>query len=237
MLVKNWIDKETITITSKDMVLKVAELFKGRSIDLLPVVDDGKLSGTITRNVLADGIGAGIESLEISKFVTHIAGLTVRDIMIENPVSIYEDSTIEEAAEILLDNNLVALPVIDHDNRLKGVISGNDIFRVVISLLGPRKRGLRIALLLEDRAGSLKEATDILRKYGCRVISILSTIHEEVGYRHVYINTCDCEPQSITIMKEELKERFKVLYFADQGAESRELYQEYRRPRAEWYIG
>jgi len=237
MLVKNWISKEMITIDANDTVLKAATLFKEKAIDLLPVVDDGKLSGIITRNILADGIGSGIKSMEISKFLIHIAELKVKDIMIEKPVTIYDNSTIEAASEILLDKNLIALPVIDHDNRLKGVISGNDIFRVLISLLGTRKCGLQIALLLEDKPGSLKEVTDVLRKYGCRVISILSTIHEQVGHRHVYINTCDCDQQKLTIMKEELKEKFKVLYFADQGTECRELYQEYERPRTEWYIG
>jgi hypothetical protein len=31
-------------------------------------------------------------------------------------------------------------------------------------------------------------------------------------------------------MKEKLKEKFKVLYFADQGTECREIFQEYERP-------
>lgn len=237
MLIKNWMSKETITIGSNDTILKAAELLKNRSIDILPVMDDGKLGGIVTRKALADGIGNGIKSLEISNFLTHIAELKVKDIMIEKPISIYEDSTIEEAAEILLNNDLPGLPVVDHNNRLQGIISGNDIFRVLISLLGTRKSGLQIALILEDRRGALKEVTDLLRSYGCRVISILSTIHEEVGYRHVYIKTCDCEPQKISIMKEELKQKFNVLYFADQGTKSRELCCEYERPRTEWYIG
>ena len=237
MLVRNWMSKETTTLDINDSVMKVAEQLKKKSTDLLPVVDKGRLVGIITEKSLAEGIGAGLKSMEINKLLTHVSGLKVKNIMIEKPATIYEDSTIEAAAEVLLAKNLLALPVIDHNNRLRGVISGNDIFRVLVSLLGTRKCGLQIALFLEDKPGSLKEMTDILREYGCRVISILSTIHEKEGLRHVYINTCDCDPQRISMMKEELKEKFKVLYFAEHGTECREILQEYERPRTEWYIG
>lgn len=237
MLIKNWISKETVALEPDDTIIKAAGLLIDRSIDLLPVADDGKLTGVVTRKILADGLGSGLKSLEISNFLTSIAALKVKDIMIEAPVSVYEDSTIEEASEILVESDLPGLPVVDHAHRLKGVISGNDIFRVLISLLGTRKSGLNIALQLDDRPGSLKEVTDVIRSYGCRVISILSTIHEEVGFRHVYIKTCDCEQQKVSSMKDELREKYNVLYFADHGTKKKELYREYERPRTEWYIG
>ena len=76
---------------------------------------------------------------------------------------------------MLLENKISGVPVIDNKDRLVGVITKNDLFRVLISLTGVNKRGIQFAMMLENRPGSIKEIADIIRKYGGRTVSILSS--------------------------------------------------------------
>ena len=75
---------------------------------------------------------------------------------------------------------------------------------------------MQFAFQLEDLPGSIKEVADILRKYSCRLVSILST-YENVpeGYRNVYIRVRDCDREKLGQLKGELELKAKVLYVVD----------------------
>ena len=72
--------------------------------------------------------------------------------------------------------------------RIVGIISDRDIHRALVDITGVRHGGNRVYLVIEDRPGSIKEVADIIRKYGFRMQSIL-TSYERVreGYRKVVI--------------------------------------------------
>jgi acetoin utilization protein AcuB len=96
------------------------------------------------------------------------------------------DYTIEDAAEVLMKNRISGMPVVDKEGKVVGTITQTDIFRVLLSLTGLAKRGIHFGFLLEDRPGSIKEVADVIRKFGGRMTSILSS-HERApkGHRHV----------------------------------------------------
>src|SRR5262249_51221155 len=55
----------------------------------------------------------------------------VRALMIENVVSVPADADQETAARLLTDHNLLALPVVDEENRLLGIITQDDVADVL----------------------------------------------------------------------------------------------------------
>lgn len=55
----------------------------------------------------------------------------VADLMSENIISVYVDEDREEAVRLVSKYNLVAIPVIDRQNRLKGIITVDDIIDVM----------------------------------------------------------------------------------------------------------
>ena len=125
---------------------------------------------------------------------------------------------------MLLENNVSGVPVVDK-KKVVGVITQTDIFRALISLTGVGKRGLQFAFKVEDRPGSIKEITDVIRKYGGRMVSILSS-YENVpeGYRKVYIRDYGIERDKLTQLKNELKEKATLLYVVDHRENKREVY-------------
>lgn len=55
----------------------------------------------------------------------------VRDLMFPNPISVRVDADQEVAARLLTDLNLLALPVLEHDGRLVGIITADDVHDVL----------------------------------------------------------------------------------------------------------
>ncbi len=74
--------------------------------------------------------------------------------------------------------------------NLVGIISDRDIYRALVDITGVRHGGHRICVTIEDRAGSIKDVADIIRKHNFRLQGIL-TSYEGVkeGYRKVVIRT------------------------------------------------
>jgi acetoin utilization protein AcuB len=133
--------------------------------------------------------------------------------MTKDLVFVRPDETVEFAALLMLENKISSLPVINHKEALIGVITQTDIFKVLINIMGVYSGGIQIALSLEDRPGSIKEAMDLIRSYGGRIVSVLSTQETaELGRRNVYIRTKLLAEDKIRDLVRTLENQFVVLY-------------------------
>jgi acetoin utilization protein AcuB len=115
--------------------------------------------------------------------------------------------------------------VVDQNGDLVGTITQTDGFRVLIALTGVGSRGIQFAFQLEDRPGSIKEVADVIRKYGGRMVSILSS-YEDVpaGYRKVYIRMRSIERPKLQKLKEELSRTAALIYMVDHRENIREIF-------------
>jgi acetoin utilization protein AcuB len=62
-----------------------------------------------------------------------LAKLEVRDIMSKDVKTLHPGDTIKAAAELMYDNRIGALPVVDGEDKLVGIITESDIFRIMIA--------------------------------------------------------------------------------------------------------
>ena len=146
--------------------------------------------------------------------------------MTKDPITVPSDYTVEETADVLLKNKISGVPVVDHNKKLIGVITQTDLFKVLISLTGFKKKGIQFAFKLEDRSGSIKEIADIMRKYGGRMVSILGS-YEGVPdrYRKIYIRMHGIDRAKIDLLKEELRENATILYMVDHRDNIRTIFE------------
>ena len=56
-----------------------------------------------------------------------MSGVTVGDVMTVHPVSVREDATFKELVDVLESRQVGAVPVVDEDNRVVGVVSATDL--------------------------------------------------------------------------------------------------------------
>jgi acetoin utilization protein AcuB len=225
MLVRNWMSKNVITVDVDDSMQQAINLMKENSIRLLPVLKKGKLVGVVTDRDLKRASPSDATTLDVHELLYLIAKIKIKDVMTKRPVTVPPDFTVEEAAEVLLKNNISGVPVTDDKDHVVGVITQQDLFKVLISLTGVGKRGVQFAFQLEDRAGSIREVTDIIRSYGGRMVSILSSQeHAPAGYRHVYIRAYEVDRDKMQQLQKELKTKAIMLYMVDHRANRREIF-------------
>lgn len=225
MLVKNWMSKPAITIDADSSMNDAIKLLKSHNIKMLPVMEKGKLVGIVTDRDLKRASASDATSLEIHELLYLISKIKINEIMTKKPITVPEDYTVEETAEILLKHNISGVPVIDQYRDVIGTITQNDIFRILISLTGVAKRGIQFGLEVEDRPGSIKEVTDIIREYGGRMASILTSYDmAPEGFRQVYIRMYGIDRFKLNRLKEVLKEKARLLYMVDRREVHRETF-------------
>jgi acetoin utilization protein AcuB len=225
LLVENWMNPNVITVDAEGSMLDATKLLKEHGIRRLPVLEKGKLVGIVTDRDLKRASPSDATSLEAHEILYLIANIKVREIMTKNPITVPYNFTIEEAAEILLHAKISGMPVVDKDGLVIGMITQTDLFKVLISLTGVGRKGVQFAFLLEDRPGSIKDVADVIRAYGGRMASILSSYEKAPeGYRYVYIRMYDVDHQRMPQLKEELKKKSKVLYIVDSKENKREIF-------------
>jgi acetoin utilization protein AcuB len=226
MLVCQWMSKNVITIEATEPMQQAINLMMDNHISMLPVLEEGKLVGIVTDRDLKRASPSDATLMDIQQVLYHLSRLEVGAIMSRYPITVPEDFTVEETAEVLLSNRISGCPVVDKDGNIKGVITKNDLFKAVISLSGVTKRGVQFGFLLEDRAGSIKEVTDVLRKYNARLVSIMSSYEKAPeGHRHVFIRAFHIDREALPTLKAELKEKGKMLYMVDHRDNKREVYE------------
>lgn len=225
LLVENWMNPSVITVDADDSMLDATKLLKEHNIRHLPVLEKGKLVGVITDRDLKRAAPSDATALEAHELLYLIANIKVREIMTKNPITVPYNYTVEEAAELLLQARISGMPVVNKDGDVIGTITQTDLFKVLISLTGVGKKGVQFAFLLEDRAGSIKDVADVIRAYGGRMASILSSYEKAPeGHRYVYIRMYDVNREKMPQLKEDLKKKAKVLYIVDSRDNKREIF-------------
>lgn len=225
MLVKNWMSKPAITIDADAFMNDAIKLLKNNNIKMLPVMEKGKLVGIVTDRDLKRASASDATSLEIHELLYLITEIKIKKIMTKNPITVPQDYTVEETAEILLKHNISGVPVVDQYRDVVGTITQNDLFRILISLTGAERRGIQFGMEVEDRPGSIKEVTDIIREYGGRMASILTSFDmAPEGFRRVYVRMYGIDRFKVNKLKEALKEKATLLYMVDRRETTRETY-------------
>jgi len=107
-----------------------------------------------------------------------MARITVQDVMTKEVISIEEDTPLEEAARIMVDNKIGGLPVV-RDGVLVGIITETDLFKIFLELLGARERGVRLTLQVPNKKGVLASLTSQIAKMGGDIISLGTFLGED----------------------------------------------------------
>jgi CBS domain-containing protein len=129
-LVRDWMTPDPITIHSRTPLPDAHQIMVDRRIRRLPVVDDGVLTGIVTRGDIRGAQPSEATSLSIYEVHYLVSRLTVGQIMTKPVISVSPDATVQAAAALMLKHRIAGLPVVE-DGRVVGIITESDIFRMV----------------------------------------------------------------------------------------------------------
>ncbi len=129
--VRDWMTPNPITIDPKTTLPEAHKLMKECHIRRLPVVDHGKVVGILTLGDVREASPSDASSLSIFELNYLLAKLNVESIMTRDPITIAPTATIREAAQLMLEHKIGGVPVVE-DEKLVGIITESDIFRVLV---------------------------------------------------------------------------------------------------------
>lgn len=135
MIVRNWMQPHPITIAGSMLVSEAKRLLAENHLHALPVVEDGRLRGLVTRaNLLRIGqfVLATQDPDEFAFFVTR---LRVRDVMLRNPATVQAGDTMEHCLRRGQLLGVAQFPVLDGD-EVVGIISANEVFQIAGHCVG-----------------------------------------------------------------------------------------------------
>lgn len=163
MNVKNYMTSTVITVSEDTKVLEALDLMKKHHFHRLPVVRNEKMIGLITEEIIQENSPSTATSLSIHEMNYLLTKTTVGDIMHKEVVTIEAEDLLEEAAVLMLENEVGALPVVENKNKVIGIITDKDLFRAFIDVMGYNNKGSRIVIeIAEDHSGILEDITNIL---------------------------------------------------------------------------
>jgi acetoin utilization protein AcuB len=203
--------KNPVTVSEDLPVLEAGEIMRKQGISRLPVTRGGKLAGIVTAADLTRVSPSTATSLSIFEVNYLLSKLTLKEVMTKNPVTISPEATLEEAAVLMRDNDIGALPVMEKGN-LVGIITESDVFEAFISLMGLREAGSRVTLDIEDRMGILAEITQIIKDHGINIVTLATFAYPE-GRHGELILRLDAQDPAPLVRTFEAK-GFKVVHVA-----------------------
>ena len=117
--VSQFMSTDLFTVQPDDLIDLAASLMDWRHIRHVPVEDeDGRLVGLVTHRSLLRLVSAGSRE-------KNIEGITVRELMVPNPVTVSPLTPTLEAMKIMREQRLGCLPVVE-GNQLVGILTSYD---------------------------------------------------------------------------------------------------------------
>ena len=105
-------------VSAKDSIRDVAKIMAREDTGVVPVVDGKKVIGMITdRDIVVRLVAEGKDP----------ANAKVNEAMTKNVRSVKEDSTINEALQVMSNAQIRRVPVVNTNNEIVGIVSMKDI--------------------------------------------------------------------------------------------------------------
>ena len=124
--------------------------------------------------------------------------------VIVNPFSLTENHLVSDANALMGKYKISGVPIVDNVGKLVGIITDQDIFKLLINITGARVEGMQFAFELPDTPGSMRVIFDTMRKHNARIISVLSSYMED-NKRQIYVRIRSMEESAVEALVKDLE--------------------------------
>jgi len=122
--VKDYMSSPINVIERNEPIQMARNLMFKYSIGRLPVLDNGKLVGIVTKYDITNRLNQAAPECRRRP----IDKIPIQVVMTEKPITIFPDATMPQAAELLIENDISGLPV-ERDGEIVGMITTRDMVK------------------------------------------------------------------------------------------------------------
>jgi len=160
-LIKDLMHFPVVSVGVKDSIRAVGSVFTRYSINTLPVLAKEVPVGLITRNIVEKAIHHKLEEDSVEE-------LMIRRFSVTKP-----DEFLSSVIPIVIKEGQKLIPVVDQANKLVGVVSRDNILRVIKAIESGKRN------LIPDQVNNRKDIKSLLKKrLGQDLLSLLERISQ-----------------------------------------------------------
>ena len=131
MKIRDLMTEKPITVDLDTPVLEARQIMLGKRIRHLLVTDGPKLAGMVTDRDIRLNLPSPATSLSVWEINYLLARLTVETVMTRALVTVSPGWDPRDAAVLMLDHRIGALPVVDN-GEIVGIITETDLLRAFV---------------------------------------------------------------------------------------------------------
>jgi len=183
MFVTRRMKRNVATVSPSASLQEARRLMRGHNVRQLPVtVEDNKLTGILSDRdireaMLPVGLLPGASEKEMEEM---LANTPVEKVMTRKVVTATVTDSLVDAIVLLHDFRINALPVVDDNGRVAGIITRTDILKAFIEALGVGEISSRLEVLVPDVPGALVELVTIIKTLN---VGPIRKAIQEAGYQ------------------------------------------------------
>lgn len=175
MFVTEMMKTDLVAVNPETKLSEAKSLMEQGNFRHLPVMDaDGKLVGIVTDRDMRDAHPSSLLDEEsYQKTLEMVMQHTIAEIMTKDPITIAPYYTLQDTLLIIGRKKVGALPVVDEEGHLKGIMSTRDLLRAFVNIMGIEEPGTLLCILVDERPGQLKKIVDIAAEENVSMGSVL----------------------------------------------------------------
>ncbi len=175
MFVSERMSKDMITANPDMTIFEAKKIMTEKDIRHLPIIDGvGKLLGIVTDRDVRDAMPSTLlKKVDYDITLAKIMNFPVKDIMTTNPLTIFPYYTIQDTLLVMQKKKVGALPVIDQEGHLQGILSTRDLLRAFVNVLNIDEPGCLLCIIAKEKRGQMKKIVDIITEEKISLGSVL----------------------------------------------------------------
>jgi acetoin utilization protein AcuB len=212
MIVERRMRKSPVWVDEEDSMKKAIDLFKEKGIRHLPVLRKGeKLVGIVSDRDIKAASPSPATSLEIREIYYLLDRIKIKQIMTKKPYTVSLGTPVDEAALIMREKKIGALPVVQ-DGKLVGIITETDILDAFLDAVGIDRPGYRVEVSLPNTSGQLFKVAELLNDFNVNIVSVVTVSAEDPEKKILVLRI---ETNKYTVVKSMLKKAGIEIVAAD----------------------
>jgi acetoin utilization protein AcuB len=210
MFVGERMSRPVISVSPETPITDALAMFKKEHIRRAPVMKDGKLVGIVSEKDLLNASPSSATTLSVWEMNYLISKVRVKNVMTKKVITVTRDTPIEEAARIMADKKIGGLPVVDGE-RVVGMITETDLFKVFLELMGARDKGVRVTATIEDKPGELAKVTKAIANAGGNFVAFGFFAGEDASTKILTFKVEGIKPNDVkTALKDVVKKFWDI---------------------------
>jgi acetoin utilization protein AcuB/CBS domain-containing protein len=134
--IRYWMRAPVITVTIDTPLSEALALMHDHDVRRLPVIlDTGELCGMITQGDIRGADVLRIAGLDAQAIADALRRVKVYEVVAEHAISVTPETSLREAATLMIENKIGGLPVVAGPGDVVGIITESDLFEALVQEL------------------------------------------------------------------------------------------------------